>query len=508
MRTLRVKPWVKIVGAVILIAAVIFGMFKLGAFSSFISDSSGSNNGIFNAKTKVAKDVMNISLDEWVGWKPILDANGGVDTAKDSIYDKLGLKLHINIINDATQSSNAMIKGDLDGAGYTVNRFAFLENKFKSANVQVLMPYVVNSSTGGDGIIAKQGINRIEDLVGKKVGYPRFSEAQTILEWLLSKSSLTPEQIKTIRDNAVAFDTPDDAAKACLAGKIDAAATWQPYISQAETTVGYKRLFSTTSATNLVLDGVVFRKDYVDANNEKIAMFIEGTLQAAKLYGTEFSNIKKIMPTFATSSDDDIKGMLGDATLSNYATNKELLNGVAQTLFYDMANIWKSIGEKANPKSSEKVFSAEILNKLSDKFADDKVQKVEIGDKQKEAAKALDNGQALLKQTLTINFQPNLAAINQDSFASLQKFADTAKILNGAIIQIEGNTSSDGDPTFNQKLSAERAKSVANYLQGMGIDSNRFIIVGNGSDKPVGDNNTEDGKTKNRRTDIYFKTVE
>lgn len=45
-------------------------------------------------------------------WKSIIDANGGLTTQSGSIYDKLGVKVNINVINDATQSSNALIKGD------------------------------------------------------------------------------------------------------------------------------------------------------------------------------------------------------------------------------------------------------------------------------------------------------------------------------------------------------------------------------------------------------------
>ena len=42
----------------------------------------------------------------------------------------------------------------------------------------------------------------------------------------------------------------------------------------------------------------------------------------------------------------------------------------------------------------------------------------------------------------------------------------------------------------------------------IGIDPNRIIVIGNGSSKQIGDNNTEAGKIQNRRTDVFFKTVE
>lgn len=462
------------------------------------------------AVDKVKNNELTISLDEWIGWKPILDANGGTTTQKGSIYDKLGLKLNIVIINDATQSSTALIKGELAGAGYTINRYAFLYPKFINGNVPVKMPYITNYSSGGDGIIAKQGINRIEDLVGKKIGVPRFSEAQTLVEWLLAKSSLTDDQVRGIRDNMVMFDTPDDAAKAFFGGQLDAAATWQPYLSQAQSTTGAKLLFSTKTATNLVLDGVVFRQDVMEANPEVIGKFIDGALEANSLYTTSFDPIRGTMPLFATESDENIKAMTGDATLANWNTNMDLMKGVSQTLFTDMTKIWETLGEDVKLNSAVDAFDDSSLKLLSNKYASviTPKQTPVITAEQKSKATVAGDSTALLKQTLTINFEPNLAVIKDESKEGLNKFVDTAKLLNGAILRIEGNTSSDGNAEFNKKLSYERAKAVAQYLQVMGIDSNRFIIIGNGSDKPVADNGNDIGRKQNRRTDIFFHTAE
>lgn len=101
-----------------------------------------------NKDNKTADDdtTINLSLDEWIGWKSIIDANGGLTTQSGSIYDKLGVKVNINVINDATQSSNALIKGDLNAAGYTINRTAFLSKKFTDAGKEVVMPYITNYS--------------------------------------------------------------------------------------------------------------------------------------------------------------------------------------------------------------------------------------------------------------------------------------------------------------------------------------------------------------------------
>ncbi|MDP4181357.1 MAG: phosphate ABC transporter substrate-binding/OmpA family protein [Bacillota bacterium] len=529
MNNLKLTLVGKITVFLLIVLVILVPTYMLGGLNGILNKSKTNTTNINNFEGKPASNpdsagdstnasqdpanpdnTINLSLDEWIGWKSILDANGGTETQKDSIYGKLGLNVKISIINDATQSSNALIKGDLNAAGYTVNRYSFLYDKFKTANTDVVMPYITNSSSGGDGIIAKKGINRIEDLVGKKVGVPRFSEAQTLVEWLISKSSLTQDDIKKIKNDMVFFDTPDDAAKAFFGGKIDAAATWQPYLTQAQSTIGAKVLFSTKAATNIILDGIIFRKDFYDQHNEQVQKFIEGSLKAESMYTTNFTAIKDSMPLFKTESDDKIKEMTADATLSNSTTNKELLNGIAQNLFSEMSNIWVQLGEKADPQYSKEAFDSSIIDSISKDSAVVKAQTPKFTEKQRESAKAQDDLQALLKTTLTINFQPNLAVIEENSFDSLNKFADIAKILNGSIIQIEGNVANVGksNPEFEKKLSYERAKAVATYLQVQGVDSSRFVIIGNGTLKQIGNNTTKEGQVKNRRTDIFFKILE
>ena len=304
----------------------------------------------------------------------------------------------------------------------------------------------------------------------------------------------------------VMFDTPDQAASAFFAGQIDAAATWQPYLAQAQETSDAHILFSTKSATNLILDGVVFRKDFLDANKDLVAKFIKGVLIAQDQYMTDVTSIKDVFPMFSTMSDEDIKTTLPDATQTNYAMNVELLKGTAQTLFKDMSSIWSLLGEKALPGEALAAFDSTIIETLSGDFANSVAEKPKFTEADRKTAAATKNDAALLTQNLTINFESGAATIKADSYEALNKFAEIAGLLNNVIIQIEGNTDSDGDDVANKELSEKRAKSVATYLKFQGVDQTRFVVVGNGETNPIADNNTKEGKTKNRRTDVFFKT--
>ena len=75
-------------------------------------------------------------------------------------------------------------------------------------------------------------------------------------------------------------------------------------------------------------------------------------------------------------------------------------------------------------------------------------------------------------------------------------------------IEIRGHTDNVGDEKVNQELSEARAKSVYQYLVDRGIEANRLTYVGFGETVPVADNNTEEGRKENRRTEFKVKGEE
>jgi outer membrane protein OmpA-like peptidoglycan-associated protein/ABC-type taurine transport system substrate-binding protein len=464
--------------------------------------------------TNVMDDTINISLDEWIGWKSIIDANKGLTTQPDSIYGKLGINVNINIINDATQSSNALIKGDLNAAGYTINRTAFLSNKFANANKEVIMPYITNYSNGGDGIIAKSSIMTVKDLVGAKIGVPEFSEAQTLVVWFVNNSDLAQTEKDAIIDNLILFATPDDAAKAFFAEQIDVAATWEPYLTQAQNMTDAHILFSTASSTNLVMDGVLFDKDFAEAHPDTVEKFIQGSLEASKLYDTEFDAIREVMPMFNTASDEDIIDNCVSAKLTTWKDNEDLLNGTARTIYTDMCEVWTSIGEEVNVGLLETLFDDTYIQSVSDNFSSTEISNTETVKVTEENKQIIAETEALLEGSASVTFVKNTAKFSDSVSASteLDRFIGIAKVLDGAIIEIAGNTDPnlDSDPLdeYNTKLSLQRAEAVKNYFIMNGVSADRIVVVGNGSSAPIVENDTEEHRSMNRRTDVSFKCIE
>ncbi len=120
------------------------------------------------------------------------------------------------------------------------------------------------------------------------------------------------------------------------------------------------------------------------------------------------------------------------------------------------------------------------------------------------AGEATKSEKAFSSKQVTITFPSGSYKLDENAKYIIQmQFGNVAKAFANARVRIEGNTDDRGSVEANKSLSKKRAESVAEFLiSEYGFDSNRFTIVGNGSDKSVADNTSEEGRAKNRRTDF------
>ncbi len=90
------------------------------------------------------------------------------------------------------------------------------------------------------------------------------------------------------------------------------------------------------------------------------------------------------------------------------------------------------------------------------------------------------------------------------SYADLDKIVDYLNKNSNLRIEISGHSDNTGSEPINQKLSAERAKAVADYLIKKHVDRQSIITAGYGSTKPLVPNDTEEHKQQNRRVEFVL----
>lgn len=509
----------------IIVIAIIGGAISFAVKSGLINFKKDVKQPERNATEDISNtasddDTIHLSLDEWAGWLSIITANGGLVTQPGSVFDDLGIDVEISVINDATESSNALITGDLQAAGYTTNRVAFLSNKFKSANFDVVMPVFTNYSFGGDGIIASKNFADINTWVNARIGVPEFSEAQTLVAWFVKNSDLSKEDQDKILDNLITFTTATDAGQAFFAGELDVAATWEPYLTQARTYTNSTVVFDTRSSSSLVMDGILFDRNWAEDHRDVVEKFIQGVI-ASYDQPIDYEAARDVFPMYENSPDSEIDATYANAKMCSWKDNEEILTDTAPMIYSQMCDIWEEFGETVDRDMSSELFDVSYINNIKDVFvnssAASKTTNVDVSDEYKESVIQVVSSNtdydSLLSKTANVSFVPDTAIfVDQATAASeLNQFVDIAKTLNGTLIVINGNIFTENPTDFGKNLSVNRAQAVANYLTSQGIDSSRMIITGKGNEKYMTDKtngSVNSNKSIYQSTDISFLRIE
>lgn len=103
-----------------------------------------------------------------------------------------------------------------------------------------------------------------------------------------------------------------------------------------------------------------------------------------------------------------------------------------------------------------------------------------------------------------INYKTNSADLTEESKLVVQKFAEYLLETPNLSIEIRGHTDNVGNPKANLALSTDRAFTVMDFLLQKGIPKSRLAFKGYGDTKPIADNASEAGRSKNRRTEFII----
>jgi outer membrane protein OmpA-like peptidoglycan-associated protein len=113
----------------------------------------------------------------------------------------------------------------------------------------------------------------------------------------------------------------------------------------------------------------------------------------------------------------------------------------------------------------------------------------------------------ILNMPGNVTFQTNSADINANFYQVLNSVAIILKEFDKTVVDVAGHADSVGAEDKNMELSQRRASSVSSYLGAQGINAQRLIAVGYGETRPIGSNDTPEGRQQNRRVEITLLPV-
>lgn len=496
-------------GKIIIILLVLGSLF---AAKIYLWDPKHPQKEVVSSEEILSGDKpIKIGVNTWPGYIGGQYFNNGFKASKESqFYKQFGILVEFVVIDDFEASRAAFKSGDIDMCWTTADVFGTESEGLKSFDPKIF--YQIDWSRGGDAIVVRRGINSISDLKSnggskKKIAVAPLTPSHTLLISMFNAGQVSLKDVDIIEvANAI------DAADLFKKNQVDAAVVWSPDDLDCVNKVnGSKVLVSTKTASNIIADCFFAKAEFLEKNKEVVSKLIQGFMIGSGEVNNDVNARTKAINILMEGYNMDSAmavGCLNNVRLCTYGDNMNSFNingdykGVTlEDLYTKMSAEYVKFNYIKSSLNWKSVQEPDFIRNI---HLDGKFNSGEFAVSFAPTKAADVTAASLSTKNISISFPVNSFILDDNAKYIIDKeFIDIAKQFNTAKIRIEGNTDNTGSLSLNIELSKKRAQSVADYLVSQyGFDKNRFIIVGNGSSKPVSDNSTEEGKSKNRRTDF------
>lgn len=256
-----------------------------------------------------------------------------------------GMDVQTKTLDDARARQAAFVSDDLDIMISSVDLFA----QEAAKGIQGKLFLITDESRGGDGIVAKAEIKTVADLRGKKVAYAHGGPSDYLLFKALERAGVKRDEVKL-----VAVDDPSRAGETFLSGDVDAAVTWEPFLTNtAESGKGH--ILATTKDYPEIIVDILVASDKLAADEKLLRAFMDGWLKSVDYIKEHPNEAAAIMAKGLNIPVDDVKGMLAGLRFADRERNRHFFDKAAPAgsrvarLFDEAGAYWKSIDVVKKP---------------------------------------------------------------------------------------------------------------------------------------------------------------
>lgn len=194
----------------------------------------------------------------------------------------------------------------------------------------------MDSSKGADGIVATKNIKTLSDLKGKKVAFEVGSSSHLLLSYFLEQKGFTTNDLTIVNLSA------PDAGAAFVTGKVDAAVTWEPWLSKGTERPGGHILIDSKDLP-IFPDFYILRAQIVEKHPEAIRAMLRALFTARKFALEYPAEAQKIIAKNLSISDANAAAEINTLEWLDYAQNMKYFNGSpseARKLLQETADLW------------------------------------------------------------------------------------------------------------------------------------------------------------------------
>lgn len=229
----------------------------------------------------------------WVGYGPLYIAQ------EKGFFAKYNIEPEMVIIEDESQYAAALAANQIQALGNVVDRDVI----HYASGVDAKFVCAMDQSYGGDGIIASGEIKSVKDLEGKTVGLDKASTSYFFFLAVLNKYGVDESKVD------IQEMTSGDAGAAFVAGKLDAAVTWEPWLTKASQREGGHVLISSRDFPGYIVDVISVRQDFIDEHPDAVLGLVKAWNEAVDYYKENPEEGNRIMAQALSLSEEEIADM-------------------------------------------------------------------------------------------------------------------------------------------------------------------------------------------------------
>ena len=298
------------------------------------------------AGSAVGAEPIKLGMSTWLGYAPLYLAK------EKGFFKKQGIDVEIVVIESPADRRAAFAADKIQGMATTVDTHvmtAAAENPIPVKQVLAL-----DDSYGGDGIVAKKEIKTIKDLKGKTVAAQLGAGASYFwLNYILKENGMKLSDLKMIDMKA------GDAGSAFVAGKVDAAVTWEPWLSKAKATPFGQVLLSSDKSPGIIVDSLAFKPDFLKKEAAAVTKIVAGWNEAVKFAVENPKEADAIMAKFTGQKPEEFTKEKSGVRFYGMKENKEYFGtpkkpGLLYKVTQRAADLWFELKLiKTKPKAAD-----------------------------------------------------------------------------------------------------------------------------------------------------------
>jgi NitT/TauT family transport system substrate-binding protein len=308
---------------------------------------------LFRKSRPVPPATVRIGIATWPGF-----ASGMIGKEKGFFQD---IDLQYRTIDDLNARHAAFSSGDLDIMISSID--LWVQERSQGLDGKAFI--VTDESAGGDGIVAKPNIKTASDLRGKKVAFARATPSHYLLFKVLEKAGLTPNDITQVK-----VEDPGNAGQAFLGGSVDAAVTWEPFLTQVKESSSGHVLATSKEFPGIIVDVLVASPKLLN-QPEVLDRFIRGWLQSVEYIKANPNESARIIAKGLNTKEDDIQGMMAGLQFANADRNRYFFcsenpsTSPLSSIIKDAGGFWKQQGIIPNVPESDNILTPRICQTLN-----------------------------------------------------------------------------------------------------------------------------------------------